>query len=144
MEVQANIADRVGVMYVAKFVDEGLSMTFSTIINTKDPLAGIQRFRKALNYLFEYVLDQGYAAAQQAQVRPEGQAQRSAWRHLFPHHRRVSGLHRDSGTPGDGRRQPGGRLQARGRPQLTARRGVGLGCGHVLPYHPQRSKLRAF
>jgi hypothetical protein len=79
MEVQANIADRVGVMYVAKFVDEGLSMTFSTIINTKDPLVGIQRFREALNYLFEYVLDQGYAVAQQAQVRPEGQAQRSAW-----------------------------------------------------------------
>ena len=27
----------------------------------KDPLAGIQRFREALNYLTEYVLDQGYA-----------------------------------------------------------------------------------
>ena len=30
---------------------------------TKDPLAGIQRFREALNYLTEYALDQGYAAA---------------------------------------------------------------------------------
>ncbi len=29
----------------------------------KDPLAGIQRFREALNYLTEYALDQGYAAA---------------------------------------------------------------------------------
>ncbi|MFP4394474.1 MAG: xylose isomerase [Anaerolineales bacterium] len=29
----------------------------------KDPLAGIQRFRDALNYLTEYALDQGYAAA---------------------------------------------------------------------------------
>jgi xylose isomerase len=30
---------------------------------TKDPLAGIQRFRDALNYLTEYAIDQGYAAA---------------------------------------------------------------------------------
>ncbi len=29
----------------------------------KDPLAGIQRFREALNYLTEYALDQGYATA---------------------------------------------------------------------------------
>jgi xylose isomerase len=28
----------------------------------KDPLAGIQRFRDALNYLTEYVIDQGYGA----------------------------------------------------------------------------------
>ncbi len=30
---------------------------------TKDPVAGLKRFREALNFLTEYVLDQGYAAA---------------------------------------------------------------------------------
>ena len=45
---------------------------------TKDPLEAGKRFREALNFLCDYVMDQGY----DLQVRPRGQAQRAARRHL--------------------------------------------------------------
>ncbi len=35
----------------------------------KDPLAGIQRFREALNYLTEYAIDRGYAEADGSQLK---------------------------------------------------------------------------
>ena len=75
-------------------------------------------------------------------LRPRGEAQRAAARHLPPHHRLLPRLHRDPRPPRDGGREPRGRPRAHVRPQLHARGRPGVGRGQALPHRPQRPGLR--
>ena len=75
-------------------------------------------------------------------LRPRGEAQRAAARHLPADHRLLPRLHRDPRPPRDGGRQPRGRARAHVGPQLHARGRPGVGRGQALPHRPQRPGLR--
>ena len=73
------------------------------------PDEAVKRLREAINYLCEYSIDRNYGY----QVRARSEAERAARRHLHGDHRRLSRVHRDARSSGDGRRQPGSRARAR-------------------------------
>ena len=96
----------------------------------------IKWFRDAIDFLCEYAIDRPLRAS----LRARSEAERTARRHLFSDHRRVSGVHSDARASRDGRRQPGGRARADGRPELLPRGRAGDGGRQAVSHRPQRSE----
>ena len=102
----------------------------------KDPVEAIKRFRDAINFLCEYALDQGYDlrfALEAKPNEPRGDI-------YFPTTASYLGVHRHARAPGDGRRQPGSRARADGRPELLPRGRAGARSGQAVPHRPERSE----
>ena len=74
------------------------------------------------------------------QVRPRGQAERAARRHLHGDDRQLPRADPDAGASRDGRRQPRGRARDHGRPQLHARRRPGARSRQAVPHRSERSE----
>ena len=88
----------------------------------KDPLDAIKRFRDAINFLCEYVKDQGYDlrfALEPKPNEPRGDI-------YFAHDGRDLAFIATLDHPRDGGRQPRGRARAHGRAELRAPRRAGL------------------
>lgn len=68
----------------------------------KDPVEAIKRSREAMNFLCEYVLDQGHNLKFALEAKPN----EPPWRHLQLYYRTYAGLYRDAGPSRNGGRQP--------------------------------------
>ena len=100
----------------------------------KDPIDAIKRFREAIDFLCEYARDQRYDfrfALEAKPNEPRGDI-------YFPTTAAYLGVHPDARPSGDGRRQPGGRARAHGRPQLLPCRRAGARGGQAVPHRSER------
>ena len=98
--------------------------------SAKNPADGVKRMREAINFLCEYSKDNDYGY--RFALEPKPNEPRSDI--YFPTVGSHAGLHRYAGRLGNGRRQPGSRARAHGRPEFLACRGASLGGGQALSY----------
>ena len=102
----------------------------------KDPIEAIKRFRDAIDFLCEYARDQRYDlrfALEAKPNEPRGDI-------YFPTTAAYLGFIGTLAHPGDGRRQPGVRARADGRPELLPRRRAGARGRQAVSHRPQRSE----